>query len=176
MRLVHVAAKLVAPGQALFIDGGSTNITLAGMIPINMALTVATNSIGVAAKLGGHSEVKLIVLGGVHDVALGTCTGAETLRAISQINADLYFLGSCGIDPWRGATAFNASEADVKRAMAENSAEIVVVASRDKLATAAPFRVAAPQEISHLVVDSAAPQDVLLRFEENGTRIHLAQG
>lgn len=174
LRLATAAVKLITAGQSLFIDGGSTNICIVGEIPHHIELTVATNSLGVAAALAGHSAVKLVILGGVYDADLGTCIGADTLRAVGQFNADLFFLGSCGIDAARGATTFDASEAEVKRAMVANSSAIVVVATHDKIATAAPFRVAKPEAIQHLVVDINTRDEVLAEFKEHGTFIHRA--
>ncbi|TIX13374.1 MAG: DeoR/GlpR transcriptional regulator, partial [Mesorhizobium sp.] len=82
--------------------------------------------------------------------------GADTLAAVSQLGADLCFLGSCGLDAARGVTAFDSAEAEVKRAMARNSAGLVIAVTNDKLATAAPYRVAKPEAIRHLVVEKTA--------------------
>ena len=173
-RLALAAVKLMRSGQSFFIDSGSTNIAIASAIPHDVELTVATNSLGVATALADHSLVKLIVLGGAYNRELGTCVGEETLCAISQLNADLLFLGSCGVDAVLGATAFDSAEAEVKRAMAKNSAAIVVAATADKLATAAPFRVAGPEAIRHLVVDRAVQPALLSQFEQQGILIHRA--
>ncbi|TIW15759.1 MAG: DeoR/GlpR transcriptional regulator, partial [Mesorhizobium sp.] len=105
---------------------------------------------------------------------LGTCVGGDTLAAVAQLGADLFFLGSCGLDASRGVTAFDSAEAEVKRAMARNSAGIVIAATNDKLATAAPYRVAAPDAIRHLVVEKTAPSAVLADFERLGAEIHFA--
>jgi len=88
----------------------------------DLELTVATNSIGVVSALADHTLIELIVLGGVFDREAGECLGGDTLRAVAQISADLFVLGSCGVDASRGATAFNSAEAEVKRAMAQGSA------------------------------------------------------
>ncbi|RWG17780.1 MAG: DeoR/GlpR transcriptional regulator, partial [Mesorhizobium sp.] len=104
----------------------------------------------------------------------GTCVGGDTLAAVAQLGADLFFLGSCGLDASRGVTAFDSAEAEVKRAMARNSAGIVIAVTNDKLATAAPYRVAAPDAISHLVVDKTAPSAILADFERLGVEIHFA--
>ena len=95
------------------------------------------------------------------------------MRAISQLHADLLFLGSCGVDIIQGITAFDSTEAEVKRAMASNCAEIVIAATRDKLGTAAPFRVAVAKAIQHLVVDRSAPQEILVAFKNLGTVVHV---
>lgn len=137
-------------------------------------LTVATNSPGVASALADLPLVELFVLGGRYVRDLGTCVGGDTLAAVAQLGADLFFLGSCGLDASRGVTAFDSAEAEVKRAMAGNSAGIVIVVTNDKLATAAPYRVAAPDAISHLVVDKTAPSPILADFERLGAEIHFA--
>ncbi|MDG4854339.1 MULTISPECIES: DeoR/GlpR family DNA-binding transcription regulator [unclassified Mesorhizobium] len=137
-------------------------------------LTVATNSPGVASALADLPLVELFVLGGRYVRDLGTCVGGDTLAAVAQLGADLFFLGSCGLDASRGVTAFDSAEAEVKRAMAGNSAGIVIAVTNDKLATAAPYRVAAPDAISHLVVDKTAPSPILADFERLGAEIHFA--
>jgi DeoR/GlpR family transcriptional regulator of sugar metabolism len=174
LRLAGAAVKLIASGQSLFLDGGSTNISFAKALPPSIALTVATNSLGVASALSEHRSIELIVLGGLHNVDLGTCTGTETLKAISQLNADYFFLGSCGVHAGRGVTAFDAAEAEVKRAMARNSTNIVVIAAAEKLQVTAPFRVVGPEVIGHLVVDGATPISLVSPFEEQGAVVHFA--
>jgi DeoR/GlpR family transcriptional regulator of sugar metabolism len=173
-RLANAAVKLLSAGQTLFIDASTTNIAVAKAIPSNIELTVATNSIGVATALSGHELVELIMLGGLFDREKGACLGGDTLHAIAQINADLFLLGACGVDASRGVTAFDSAEAEVKRAMAKNSTSIAIAATTDKLATAAPFRVAEPEAISHLIVEKTAPADILAEFEGCGAVIHLA--
>ncbi len=173
-RLAQMAVKLIRPGQTLFIDSGSTNIAIAKAIANTMELTVVTNSLGVAVALADHKAIKLVVLGGAYHHDLGMCSGAETLSAISQINADLLFLGSCGVDAVRGVTAFDSVEAEIKRAMVKNSVDIVVAATAEKLSTAAPYHVAGPKSIRHLVVAQPVAALVLSKFKRQGATIHLA--
>ncbi|MDX8469113.1 DeoR/GlpR family DNA-binding transcription regulator [Mesorhizobium sp. VK23B] len=174
MRLAKAAVGVLTSGQTLFIDGGTTNEAIARAIPRDIELTVATNSIAVASALADRPLVELIMLGGRYVRDLGTCVGGDTLAAVAQLGADLFFLGSCGLDASRGVTAFDSAEAEVKRAMARNSAGIVIAATTDKLATAAPYRVAAPDAIRHLVVERTAPGDILADFQRQGAEIRFA--
>lgn len=173
-RLARAAVALLGRGQTLFIDSGSTNAAIARAIPRDLDLTVATNSLEVATALSEHTLIELIVLGGRFDRHLGACVGADTLAAVAQLGADLFILGSCGLDASRGVTAFDSAEAEVKRAMAKNSAGIVIAVTNDKLATAAPYRVARPEAIRHLVVEKTAPAAILADFERQGAEIHFA--
>jgi len=173
-RLARAAVGLLSAGQSLFIDGGTTNEAIARAIPRDMELTVATNALGVASALADLPLVELIVLGGRYVPDLGTCVGADTLAAVAQLGADLFFLGSCGLDVARGVTAFDSAEAEVKRAMAKNSAGIVIAVTNDKLATAAPYRVAGADAIRHLVVEKTAPPATLADFQSRGVQVHFA--
>ncbi|RUU57174.1 DeoR/GlpR family DNA-binding transcription regulator [Mesorhizobium sp. M2C.T.Ca.TU.002.02.1.1] len=173
-RLARAAVGLLVAGHSLFIDGGTTNEAIARAIPRDMELTIATNSLGVASALADRRLVELIVLGGRYVPDLGTCVGADTLAAVAQLDADLFFLGSCGLDVARGVTAFDSAEAEVKRAMVKNSAGIVIAVTNDKLATAAPYRVAGTDAIRHLVVEKTAPAATLADFQSRGAQIHFA--
>ncbi|MEZ2333873.1 DeoR/GlpR family DNA-binding transcription regulator [Mesorhizobium sp. RCC_202] len=174
LRLAKASVGLLEKGQSLFIDGGTTNEAIARAIPRDIELTVATNSLGVASALAGLPRVELIVLGGCYRPDLGTCVGGDTLAAVAQLGADLFFLGSCGLDIARGITAFDSAEAEVKRAMARNSAGIVITVTNDKLATAAPYRIAGSEAIRHLVVEKTAPAAILADFERQGAEIRFA--
>lgn len=173
-RLAAAAVRLVAPGQLVFIDAGSTNIAIARALPKGLRLTVATNAVGVAAVLADHPDARLIVLGGSFDAATGACLGGETLRAIDRLSADTVFLGACALDVATGVTAFDADDAEAKRAMVRNSRMVVVAATADKLGTAAPYRIAPAAAISALVVEHGATEAVLAALAESGTAIHRA--
>ncbi len=175
-RLAATAVELIAPGQTIFLDAGTTNAAIARAIPRGIDLTVATNSVAAASALAGNESIDLVVLGGAFDRHSGGCLGGDALQAIAQLGADLLFLGACGVDPGRGVTAFEQAEAEVKRAMVRNSGGIVVATTSDKLATAAPFRVAAADAVTHLVVEEDAPSRVLAAFRRLGTKVHIAPG
>jgi DeoR/GlpR family transcriptional regulator of sugar metabolism len=173
-RLALATVRLLRSGQTLFIDSGTTNIAIARAIPPDLPLTIVTNSLGVATALADRAELELVVLGGLFLREAGAMVGSETLRAIVQLRADFFLLGSCGIDAARGATAFDSAEAEIKRAMAANSDGIIVAATTDKLGTAAPFRVAPAADVSFLVVDKTTPPEKLAGFEARGVATVLA--
>jgi len=173
-RLAKATVKLLKAGQTLFIDSGTTNIAIAQALPQNLSSIVATNSVGVAAALAEHPNVELIILGGSLLREAGATVGAETVQAVSRLNADLFILGSCGIDASEGATAFDAAEAEVKRAMVANSRAVLVASTREKLGTAASFRVAPIEAIGHLVVDKDTPREKLAGFQGSSLTLHLA--
>src|SRR5450755_3698797 len=49
--LARTAATMIQPGEFLFLDNGSTNLALTGFLPGDAELTIATNSIEIAAAV-----------------------------------------------------------------------------------------------------------------------------
>lgn len=173
-RLAAEAVKLLQPRHTVFIDAGSTNYAIARAIPRTMELTVVTNAPAIAAALADHERATIIMLGGIYKGALGSVGGNATVEAVEAIYADLVFLGSCAIDTAFGVSALDAVEAEVKRAMVMQSRAVVVAATSDKLGLAAPFRVARPASLTHLVVEAGADAVLLEDFAAQGTNIHHA--
>ncbi|HEY9012526.1 MAG TPA: DeoR/GlpR family DNA-binding transcription regulator [Devosia sp.] len=172
-RLAVTAAGLVQPGQTIFIDAGSTNLAIAAALP-EADLTVITNAPAIAMALATRGWTKVIVLGGRFNPLTGSTSGAGTVREIEALYADLYFLGACAVEASFGVSALDADEAEVKRAMASQSRAVVVAATRNKLGTAAPFRVTTPDRLTHLVAEADVDRKLLSRLASNGTTIHRA--
>lgn len=173
-RLATDAVKLLQPRQTVFIDAGSTNYAIARTIPRSMELTIVTNAPAIAAALADHERATIILLGGIYNRTLGSVGGNTTVQAVEAMFADVTFLGSCAIDVTFGVSALDAVEAEVKRSMVMQSRALVVAATTDKLARAAPFRVARPQSLTHLVVEPDADAGLLADFAAQGTTVHHA--
>jgi segregation and condensation protein B len=80
--------------------------------------------------------------------------GAATVEDLEMIRADLCLLGVGGLHPELGVTTDSLEEAHVKRAMVEASADVIALATADKLRTAAPWVVAPLSDVTHLVTDA----------------------
>lgn len=137
----RAAAAMVKDGQVVFVDGGTTCTHLVRALPPGLKATVITHSPSIAVELVDKPGIEVIMLGGRlfrHSVV---GVGAGTLAAIAQVRADLYFMGVTSVHPEAGLCTGDYEEACIKRALARAAAETVVLASPEKLGTAAPFQV-----------------------------------
>ncbi|MDC9822920.1 DeoR/GlpR family DNA-binding transcription regulator [Devosia sp. ZB163] len=174
LSLARVVAGLVAPEQTLFVDAGSTNLAIAQALPRDLAITVVTNAPAVATALADHPNCRTMVIGGQFNSDKGACLGSHALRDIQRVRADLLILGTCGVDPRVGVSALDAEEAEIKRAMVEQSRQLVVPATADKIGTTAPFDVADTSRIDHLVVTKDADAVTIDTFRALGVTVHVA--
>ena len=172
--LGRAAAALVTAGQTLLIDSGSTNMRVAEALPVDLDLTVVTNAPSVAHALAGRPRCCVVMLGGRIHPSIGGAFGARALRDLEGIRADLAFVGACGVAPDFGVSSFDAEEAEFKRRLIAVSARVAVVATRDKLGTAAPFVVAPVAALHDLVIEADVPDAALAGFAGPGLHIHRA--
>lgn len=163
--LAAAAASIVRPKQIIVLDTGSTNVAIAAALPDHADLTVVTNSPEACARLLNRRGIEVILIGGRIARNVAGSVGSTALLQIQQIKADLCFLGACALDPDEGVAAFDAEEAEIKRAMVKASGQIAIAMTSEKLMTAAPFAVAAASAVDYLFVEADVPAGRLARLE-----------
>ncbi len=155
--LARVGATLVEPGELVFLDNGSTNLALVRFLPGDYDLTVATNSIGIAAEVVKRKDLRLILLGGVVDPHVGGCVDANAVARLAEMNIDTCFVGACAVSVAAGVCAFDPADATFKRALRAAGRNTVVMATTEKLGTRAPHRIAAVKDIHRFILEGDAP-------------------
>jgi DeoR/GlpR family transcriptional regulator of sugar metabolism len=152
--LAEAALPLLEGANVIGLDGGTTSLELARRLPPARACTVLTNSPPVATALADHPRVDVVLIGGRLLKDSQVTVGAEAVDALRQVRADACVLGICSLHPELGVTTNHHDEAHVKRAMVDSAAEVIALATADKLRTAAPWVVAPLAHVTHLVTDA----------------------
>lgn len=165
------AAGLVADGQVVILDGGSTTLELARALPAELRATIVTNCIPIAAELVDHPGLELILVGGRVRPRSRVTVGPAAVDALRAVRPDVLFLGVCGLHPDAGITVEDPEEGPVKAAMIHGAAEVVALADHDKLGTTLPFAVAPMSAVTRLVTDPAADAARLAPYRALGIDI-----
>jgi DeoR/GlpR family transcriptional regulator of sugar metabolism len=152
--LAEAALPLLERANVIVLDGGTTALELARRLPAGRDCTVLTNSPPVAAALAEHPRAEVVLIGGRLLKDPQVTVGPEAVDALRQVRADVCVLGICSLHPELGVTVTDHDEAHVKRAMVESAAEVIALATADKLRTAAPWVVAPIADVTHLVTDA----------------------
>lgn len=131
--IAKAAARLVAPGQTLFLDFGSTVSALAEELASLPGLTVITNSFDVAQIVANQNRSRAVLLGGRVDEGIPATFGEGTIAEIHRYRADMALLSPVALHPRYGATSFDPREAEVARAMVGNAGRAVILADHSKI-------------------------------------------
>ena len=137
--LAREAASLIKPGEFVFLDSGSTNLALVSCLPEDYDLTIATNSIDIAAAALRRSDLRLIMVGGAVNSSVGGCVDAPAVLSLMQMNIDLGVLGACAVSSSTGVGAYDPSDAAFKRAVVAASRKNLVLVTNEKFAARAPI-------------------------------------
>jgi DeoR/GlpR family transcriptional regulator of sugar metabolism len=172
--LAQAAIGLLAGAEVILLDGSTTNLELARRLPRDRGCTVLTNSPPIAAALAGHPTAEVVVIGGRLDKAAQVTVGAATVDFIRTVRADACVLGVCALHHEVGLSTDDLEEAHVKRAIVEASADVIALATNDKLSAAGPYLVAPVAELTHLVAQADAPDALLDPYRAAGVTVTRA--
>lgn len=150
-RVAREAVKRIAPASSIVLDGGTTALTMATMLP--GSLTVFTHSPEVALVAAQSSDARVIVIGGElsrHSMVAG---GSLALEAAMHVGAEAMFMGATGIHPVHGLTTGEMDDAVTKRVLAQRSTDVYVLASEEKVGAVSRFPIIALNLVTEVIVD-----------------------
>ena len=173
LTLARAAVSSIQLGEFLFLDSGSTNLSLVSLLPENFKLTVATNSIDIAAAVLRRGDIPLIVVGGSVDTRVGGSVDASAVASIAQMNIDRCFIGACSVSPANGIGCFVHADALFKRSLLEHSRVRVAMVTADKFDERTPHRIGGPGEIEAVIVETDMPMEDQDALAQAG--FHLVQ-
>lgn len=159
---------------AVILDAGTSTGRLAAMLPGDRPLTVLTNSVPIAARVAGSQTIALNLLPGRVRPATQAAVGEEMVAALSQLRADVAFMGTNGLSLGHGLSTPDPSEAAAKKAMIASAHRVVVLVDSSKFGVETTVRFAALTDIDVVVTDAAAPEDQVAALRELGVEVVVA--
>lgn len=164
------AAALVQPGQACFLDAGSTTLALAEALVGHAGLIVITNSLDAASVLARNAAHEVRLLGGRLETDVPATYGEQTVAEIGRLQVDWAMVSPVGFDAANGAMDYLWNEATVARAMLSRARQRVVLADASKLGQVSRIQICPVAEVDVLVTDAQADAALLAAFGAAGVK------
>jgi len=172
-RIGAAAAALVADGETVMIDIGTTTLQAAHHLH-GRRLTVVTTSLAVYEELLPDHGIELVLPGGVVRRNYRSLVGVVAEDALRQLRADVLFLGTSAVDEALAVWDSTMVEVPIKRAMIAAADRVVLLADSEKFAMRGVVRVCERAAIDQLVTDAALPASVRSALDEAGIEVTLA--
>jgi len=172
--IAALAASLIEPEETIVIDVGTTALAVARALPATFRGRVLTSSVPAAMELTGRDDIELLLCGGQIRPGDGACSGAHAESFFSEFYADRAFLGSGGIHPEAGLTDYYPSEVVVRRTIIRHTASTYVLADSSKLGAIAVHRVCPLDQLTAIITDDQADEDLVPELEGTGATILVA--
>jgi DeoR/GlpR family transcriptional regulator of sugar metabolism len=165
------AAALIQPGAVVLITGGTTNLELIAHLPTTLHATFFTPSLQVATQLAQLTSIESILIGGKVSRDAQIALGADALNTLSQIRADICFVGTGHLDPHLGLSEFDWEVVQLKRAIIRSSKKVISLTLSAKLGSTQRYQVCAIQSISTLVTELDPTHPALHPYRQEGIEI-----
>ncbi len=170
----RAAARLVAVGDVIALNGGTTNARVARALRHVRNLRLVTNSIGVAAELADQPNVEVTVTGGTLRGSL-ELYGPSAESMLQGLYVRTAFLGVDGLTLRHGLTTYNPLEAHTNQVLIARAERVVVVADHTKIGQVTMALIAPCSAIHVLITDPAASGSELNALRAAGIEVILAE-
>jgi DeoR family glycerol-3-phosphate regulon repressor/DeoR family fructose operon transcriptional repressor len=172
-RIGRAAAKLVAPGETLIVNGGSTAVAFAASLGDLTRLTIVTNNLGLPSAFPASAVANLYLLGGEIRSGAHITLGPVGFVGTRQIAADTAVIGIGGITE-DGCSTSRIEEASMIAAMIAAARRAIVIADSAKFGRTG-FAVIAPLDKIDVLVTDAEPSGKLREaLDAAGVRLVIA--
>ena len=172
-RLGAAAANMVADGQTVMIDIGTSTLQLARHLH-GKKITVVTTNLAVVEELLPDPDIELVLPGGIVRRNYRSLVGVLAEDSLRQIKSDILFLGTSGVDVDMGVWDTTMVEVPIKRLMIAGAQEVVLIADAAKFAMTGMVRVCGPESIDHIVSDAPLPAACRSAVDAAGIEVTVA--
>lgn len=170
-RIGRAAAALVADGETIILDSGSTTTEVAANLMDREDLTVITNALNIALNLGALPSISVHMPGGQFKAPTLSLSGEKSADYFKGLFAQKLFLATAAISRDAGLTYPSLADLYVKRAMIESAQKVILVADSSKIGRTSFSSLGDVSLINVLVTDDGITDQDKKSFEEAGIEV-----
>ena len=171
-QIARATSKLIADGQTIILNGGSTTYFVAGQLA-QRRLQVVSNSLPIATLLAGAPGIELILIGGSLYRPTAVTLGPMAVRMIEQLHCELLVMGAAGLTE-NGLYNANVLLVEIDRAMIRAASRVAVVLDSSKIGKPAISHMVGWDAIDVLITDSAVKSEHRKMIESHGIELVVA--
>lgn len=173
--ITQEAASLLTHGQTVFLDDSTTVLGLVPHLTVWTPVTVATNFLPVIAALQEVAGVEIHLLGGHYQPRQEACQGRQTVEAIGQLHADVFFMSTTAI---LDGMCLHRSEATVmvRQAFMQRSTRRVLLVDHAKFGRSASHLLCGVDAFDIVITDAGVDPKDLADLRARCADVRVAPG
>ncbi|HAN86372.1 MAG TPA: DeoR family transcriptional regulator [Firmicutes bacterium] len=172
-RIGAFAAELVAHGDTVLLDAGSTTYQIAVNLIHKQNLTVVTNDLLIASELGSCKDIVTLLVGGTIRHGMFSTVGQYCEETLRQISVDKVFLGADAVHHKKGVMNCNPHEVLAKRLMLEAAQERILVVDHLKFQKIGLSFVCGIDALDMIITDNGVDATVVSDFADCGVSVKM---
>lgn len=172
-RIAHAIAKMVGPGEMIFLGSGTTTTFVAKALSLRSDITVVTNALTVMEELATNAKMTVIAIGGFLRRNEYSFYGHFSETILKDLIVDKVIVGMRGIDPKFGLTSDFPMELNTDRMIINTGQSVIVAGDYSKIGYVATS-VVAPLNVADMVItDSKADSGIIAQIEQQGVKVKI---
>lgn len=172
-KLAFKAVSMIETGRSVFLDSGTTMLTLASKLP-DERFTVTTTGPNVALEIIKKQRPMVNIVGGMLNRDNISVVGNSAVDFIESINIDIAFIVPSGISV-NGLTGGNYTECEIKKKVISKANRVVVLLNLAKINKVLPYTVCSLADVDVIISDKSLPPEMQEQVEKAGTEIIITQ-
>ncbi|AIR68362.1 DeoR/GlpR family DNA-binding transcription regulator [Dickeya fangzhongdai] len=155
--IAAVVAGMIADGDTVLLDAGTTALEVAKKLVGRQSLTLLSNGLDIVAEFSRSEGQSIYSVGGEFTATNRSFRGPLAEYFIRQFNVDKLILNAASIDVDRGLICTSSPvNASVARAMIDVSNRVIVVADHSKFTKSSLSVITRIEDVGVIVTDAGA--------------------
>ncbi len=173
-KIGRAAASLVANGETIIIDSGTTTSQFAEHLRPRQELNIITNALNIALMLGAIPTNTVHMPAGQFKAPTLSLSGEKSVDFFVGIYAEKLFLATAGISFDAGLTYPAIGDIYVKRAMIKAASHVYLLADSTKIGRTSFSSLGGVELVHTLITDDGISSDDRAGFEARGIEVVVA--
>lgn len=167
------AATLIEDGDVIFIDSGTTTMSIVDYLDDLNDVTIITHNLNTIIKAVHKQNLTIISLPGVFDRQTNSFADASTCKALEKYNIHKAFMGTASITKKGKATNNSFFEVQVKKAVLQHSEKKYLLVDSSKFGKLGLMSYCGIEEMDMIITNEIVDDEYNKLFEEAKTDIHI---
>ncbi len=172
-RIAQKASEYINEGDTIFIDSGSTTVSILDNVPMDISLIVVTNSLDVINKISNYKNIQLVTPASFYKSKTRSFVEwdiGET-NIIDRLNIDKCFMAATSVSKENVMNASSAEYSIKHKVMARGEKKYLLL--DDSKYNTTSFLTYAKVKEFDVVITNFVPDEYLEIFEKNGVKVEI---
>ncbi len=162
----EICATIIKEGNVIFLDTGSTTLSIARALISRKNIAVITNSLPILNVLSANNDIQLFALAGIYYPMLSGFYGGMTVRHLKTFHVDAAFIGIPAVNFEQGLMTNDGKDCDLKQAALEVSRKKILVTDHTKFDNKTFLKVCDINVLDKIVMDVEPDEKFLRRAQK----------
>lgn len=171
----RAAAELVADGDIIYVDSGTTVMYLTDYLDKHKNVTVLTNNLNVIMHAVPYENIQVICLPGILERKTNSFVSAETGKILARYNIKKAFFAATGITENGDVTNSSSLEYEIKQEAMRNSEHKYLLLDSSKYGKSALLTYAHIADMDRVLVDTEAGEGLKKLCNEYNVKLDIVK-